>query len=84
MQHLDPLEKQRFGGEPSQLEHIASYLKAIQDLEKRSLGGADPGEDGGKKGKKGKKQKEDELNDQWRLDRRCSERSASKKILCHN
>ena len=64
LQHPDPLDKPKFGGEPGQLEHIASYLKAIQDLERRSLAGADPGEDGGKKGKKGKKQKEDDHTDQ--------------------
>ena len=34
--HQDPLERPRFGGEPDQLEKIASYLKAMDDLEKRS------------------------------------------------
>jgi hypothetical protein len=31
--HQDPLERPRFGGEPDQLEKIASYLKAMDDLE---------------------------------------------------
>lgn len=59
MQHTDPLEKPRFGGEAAQLEDIASYLKALQDLEKRSGGQADdPDVDPAKnrKGGKGKKQ----------------------------
>jgi len=59
MQHADPLDRPRFGGEAAQLEDIATYLKAIQDLEKRSGGqGEDPDTDPAKnrKGGKGKKQ----------------------------
>lgn len=37
LSHTDPMERQRFGGEPEQLERIASYLKAVSELEKRSL-----------------------------------------------
>ena len=33
--HQDPLERQRFGGEPEQLEQVAWYLKAMEELEKR-------------------------------------------------
>lgn len=58
MQHADPLERPRFGGEAAQLEDIATYLKAIQDLEKRSGGHVDdPDADPAKnrKGGKGKK-----------------------------
>ena len=70
MEHQDPLERPRFGGEPQQLEHIATYLKAMDDLEKRSShstwrepeedtkAGRDP--DGKGKSRKGKKQKEGE------------------------
>lgn len=57
LQHQDPLDRPRFGGEAGQLEHIASYLKAVQELEKKNFGGGDQEEDAGsQKGrKKGKK-----------------------------
>ena len=67
LQHQDPLERPRFGGEASQLEHIASYLKAVQELEKKNTGGGDQGEDevGGKNGRrKGKKADESSASEQ--------------------
>ena len=68
LSHTDPMERQRFGGEPEQLERIASYLKAVSELEKRSLQNA-PKEDNpnpnpkgrGKNDRKGGK-KEDEAD----------------------
>lgn len=36
LSHVDPLERPKFGGEPDQLERIASYIKAMNDLEKRN------------------------------------------------
>lgn len=60
----DPLEKPRFGGEAQSLEVIAAYIKAMDDLEKRSTSSSSsraPEEDGSagakgnKKGKKGQK-----------------------------
>ena len=44
LSHQDPMERQKFGGEPEQLERIASYLKAVSELEKRNLQNA-PKED---------------------------------------
>ena len=32
----DPLGRKRWGGEPAQLETAAEYLRAAQDLEKRT------------------------------------------------
>eukprot|EP00434_Breviolum_minutum_P026588 symbB.v1.2.023502.t1/scaffold2074.1/size157288/2 len=58
MYHQDPLERPRFGGEPGQLEHIASYLKAIQ--EKRSAGLGERQDEEGGKGKKNGKGKKSE------------------------
>lgn len=60
MYHQDPLERPRFGGEPGQLEHIASYLKAIQELEKRSAGLGERQDEEGGKGKKNGKGKKSE------------------------
>lgn len=60
----DPLEKPRFGGEAQSLEVIAAYIKAMDDLEKRSTSSsasrsqeedAPAGAKGNKKGKKGQK-----------------------------
>ena len=60
----DPLEKPRFGGEAQSLEAIAAYIKAMDDLEKRSTSSsasrsqeedAPAGAKGNKKGKKGQK-----------------------------
>lgn len=67
--HLqDPVEKPRFGGEPQQLEVVAGYIRAMNDLEKKSRmspnlnqNGDDPPENqkGGKgKGKKKKAEAE--------------------------
>jgi len=62
--HLpDPVERPRFGGEPQDLEVIASYVKAMSDLERKSKGanpnpgGGKESEDGEGKGKKGKNKK---------------------------
>ncbi len=60
MYHQDPLERPRFGGEPGQLEHIASYLKAVQELEKRSAGLSERQDEESGKGKKGAKGKKSE------------------------
>ena len=59
MSHPDPLDRVRFGGEPAQLESVASYLKAMQELEKRSTNLVDRQEEDGGKGKKGKGKKAD-------------------------
>ena len=59
MSHPDPLDRVRFGGEPSQLEDIASYLKVMQELERRSTNLADRSEEESGKGKKGKGKKAD-------------------------
>ena len=59
LSHPDPLERVRFGGEASQLEDIASYLKAMQELEKRTSTAADRQDEDGGKGKKGKGKKTD-------------------------
>ena len=62
--HADPLERPKFGGEPQQLESIASYLKAMTELEKRSQATARE-EIAGVKGKgKGGKSKKEEDNEQ--------------------
>ena len=62
--HSDPLERPRFGGEPEQLEKIASYLKAMQELEKRSQVTQKEDNPGGGKGKgrnnKGKSEEVDQ------------------------
>ena len=58
LMHADPLERPRFGGEPDQLEKIASYLRAMGDLEKRCQGGIREEEVPEKKGRgKGKARK---------------------------
>lgn len=65
LQHADPLERPRFGGEANQLEQVASYLKALQELEKKNVTTdrleEDPSERKGVKGqKKGKGKKGEE------------------------
>ena len=40
----DPLRRVRVGGEPEELEIISQYMKAIEDVEKRSRKGASRGE----------------------------------------
>ena len=58
----DPLEKPRFGGEAQQLELVASYVRAMADLEKKNRGNPGEKEDdemvGKGKGKKGAKKAE--------------------------
>ena len=70
--HLpDPISQPKFGGEPQDLEVIASYIKAMGELEKRgryqpktdSDAASDPKDPKGK-GKKGKKQGAEENLDQ--------------------
>lgn len=62
LSHVDPLEKPKFGGEPDQLERIASYLKAMGDLEKRSQSAVreDPAPPKGQGKSKGKKTKDED------------------------
>ena len=54
MSHADPLEGPKFGGEPDQLEKIASYVKAMTELEKRSLHGGGQEDDSQEKKGRGK------------------------------
>ena len=54
MSHADPLERPKFGGEPDQLEKIASYVKAMTELEKRSLHGGGQEDDSQEKKGRGK------------------------------
>ena len=48
----DPLKKEKFGGEPEELEVISQYMKALEDVAKRSkpAGGGDDEEEKGPKG----------------------------------
>ncbi len=60
----DPLRKERFGGEPEELEIIGQWAKSLDEVEKRARKGAGRGEDHetdevrkpGKGGKKGKEE----------------------------
>lgn len=65
MPFQDPLDQPRFGGETQDLEVIASYVRAMSELEKKSKGWADipPGDRGKAKGgkSKGKGQKTDNM-----------------------
>ena len=83
--HQDPLERPRFGGEPDQLEKIASYLKAMDDLEKRSrMSQPSPEVDTSKKQKgkgKGKKAEATEDADVWAV-RRMNHQRSLKRFLC--
>ncbi|CAK9004843.1 unnamed protein product [Durusdinium trenchii] len=56
LRYTDPVEVPRFGGEPQELERVAGYLKALENLEKKSKGAprGEHNEDEEKKGK-GKK-----------------------------
>ncbi len=68
LQHADPLERPRFGGEANQLEQVASYLKALQELEKKNVTTdrleEDPSDRKGAKGqKKGRGKKGEEAEE---------------------
>ena len=64
MDMVDPLDRPKFGGEPQDLEVVSSYLRAMQDLEKRSRKGQwqENDETGSGKGKNGKGKKKEEQN----------------------
>ena len=51
---VDPLERPKFGGEAQDLEIIASYVRAMGDLEKRSKSHAETDEEAKEWRKKGK------------------------------
>ena len=53
LRYTDPVEVPRFGGEPQELERVAGYLKALENLEKKAKGAAkgERNEDEEKKGK---------------------------------
>ena len=56
MRYPDPIEVPRFGGESQELERVAGYLKALENLEKKSKGASkgNRDEDSSKKDKKGR------------------------------
>lgn len=61
MDMVDPLDRPKFGGEPQDLEVVSSYLRAMQELEKRSRQSQDNDEAGSGKGKgKNNKKKEEQ------------------------
>ncbi len=65
MDMVDPLERQKFGGEIQEIERVASYVRAMQDLEKRNKKHLTDGEDDRKsgKGKNGKGKKKEEATE---------------------
>ena len=65
MDMVDPLERQKFGGEVQEIEVVASYVRAMQDLERRNKKQQTDGEEDRKngKGKNGKGKKKEEATE---------------------
>ena len=65
MDMVDPLERQKFGGEIQEIEVVASYVRAMQDLERRNKKQQTDGEEDRKngKGKNGKGKKKEEATE---------------------
>lgn len=60
MDMVNPLDRPKFGGEPQDLEVVSSYLRAMQELEKRSRRSQEDDDAGPGKGKGKNKKKEEQ------------------------